>query len=180
MTGSAAPAVLERRGAVFFDRDGVINLDHGYVHHRDQFEWMPGVARAIRRVKDSGRRAFLITNQAGVARGYYDEAAVAELHAFVQAVLAAEGAAFDDIRYCPHHPEGVVAGYARACDCRKPKPGMILDLIAKWPTDLARSGVIGDKASDVEAGAAAGIAGSLFTGGDLEPAVEALLARIGG
>ncbi len=173
-------AAREVCGAVFFDRDGVINVDHGYVHRRDQFDWIPGVAAAIRRVKTSGRRAFLITNQAGVARGYYGEDAIGTLHAWVQQTLAEQGAAFDDIRYCPHHPEGTVAAYARACDCRKPKPGMLLDLMAHWPTDLARSGVIGDKLSDLEAGAAAGIKGRLFEGGDLDAAVAGLLAEIGG
>jgi D-glycero-D-manno-heptose 1,7-bisphosphate phosphatase len=157
----------------------VINVDHGYVHHRDQFDWMPGVAEAIRAVKASGRRAFLITNQAGVARGYYDEAAIAALHGYVQQTLGEQGAAFDDIRYCPHHPDGVVAAYARACDCRKPGTGMIDSLTAQWPTDLARSGLIGDKASDLEAGARAGVRGRLFTGGDLHAAVLALLAEIG-
>jgi len=165
---------------VFFDRDGVINVNHGYVHTREAFDWIDGAAAAVKAVNDSGRWAFLITNQAGVARGYYDEAAIATLHAWVQQTLAEQGAHFDDIRYCPHHPEGVAPGYAQRCDCRKPAPGMILDLMAHWPVDPARSGVIGDKDSDLAAGAAAGLQGLLFTGGNLKDAVEVLLGRIGG
>jgi len=167
------------RGAVFFDRDGVVNVDHGYVYRIDQFEWIPGVAEAILAVKASGRRAFLITNQAGVARGYYDEAAIAALHAYMQDTLGAKGAAFDDIRYCPHHPAGVVARYARACDCRKPGTGMIDSLTAAWPTDRARSGLIGDKDSDLKAAHRAGLGASrLFTGGDLREAVAGLLGEL--
>jgi D-glycero-D-manno-heptose 1,7-bisphosphate phosphatase len=159
----------------------VINVDHGYVHRPDQFEWIQDAAAAVRRVKDSGRWAFLITNQAGVARGYYDEAAIGVLHAHMQSVLAEQGAAFDDIRYCPHHPDGVAPGYAIACDCRKPAPGMILDLMKHWPVDPSRGGVIGDKDTDLAAGAAAGLAaGRLFTGGSLLTAVEGLLEEIGG
>ncbi len=159
----------------------MINIDHGYVYRRDQFDWVEGAAAAVKAVKDSGRWAFLITNQAGVARGYYDESAIADLHAYVQATLAEQGAAFDDIRYCPHHPDGVITAYAGACDCRKPAPGMILDLMAVWPVDAARSGVIGDKATDLAAGAAAGLAaGRLFTGGNLKNAVEGLLGEIEG
>lgn len=165
---------------MFFDRDGVINIDHGYVHHRDQFEWVEGAAAAVKAVNDSGRRAFLITNQAGVARGYYDEAAIVELHAYVQQTLRGQGAHFDDIRYCPHHPQGVIEAYTRVCDCRKPGIGMIQSLIEAWPTDLSRSGLIGDKPSDMQAAANAGVRGWLFSGGNLKDAVEALLGEIGG
>jgi D-glycero-D-manno-heptose 1,7-bisphosphate phosphatase len=165
---------------VFFDRDGVINIDHGYVYRAEQFDWTPGAAEAILAVKASGRRAFLITNQAGVARGYYDEAAIARLHAYVQATLGEQGAAFDDIRYCPHHPRGVVPAYTGVCACRKPGTGMIDSLTDQWPTDRARSGLIGDKPSDLEAAARAGLRGQLFTGGDLRAAVAALLAELDG
>lgn len=171
-------ATSGRRGAVFFDRDGVINVDHGYVYRVEDFHWIKGAVAAVKAVNDRGLFAFLITNQAGVARGLYGEADVLALHAYMQATLRESGAHFDDIRYCPHHMQGTVARYARACDWRKPGPGMILDLARAWPVDLAASLVVGDKPSDLEAGRAAGVAGALFAGGDLEAFVKAALAKL--
>lgn len=156
------------RAAVFFDRDGVINIDRGYVGSIDRFEWVEGAIAAVKRVNDTGRFAFLITNQAGVARGFYDEDDVAKLHAHLQRELRARGAHFDAIRYCPHHPEGILDGYKCACSWRKPEPGMILDLIGRWPIDVDHSFVIGDKQSDVEAARRAGVRSHLFEGGNLE------------
>ncbi len=164
-----------RRGAVFFDRDGVLNIDHGYTHRWIDFEWVQGAVSAVKAVNDSNMFAFLVTNQAGVARGYYDERTVHELHEAMQAALRGHGAHLDDIRYCPHHPEGVVPDYAGDCGCRKPQPGMILDLLSRWPVDVSASHLIGDKPSDIEAGAAAGLQTTLFTGGKLDETVSAIL-----
>ncbi|MDR3509858.1 MAG: HAD-IIIA family hydrolase [Caulobacteraceae bacterium] len=172
-----APASL-RRGAIFFDRDGVLNVDHGYVHRTEQFDWIPGAAAAIKAANDQNLFAFLVTNQSGVARGYYDEAAVEALHGQVREALRAHGAHLDDIRYCPHHPDGSVAGYAKVCDWRKPGPGMLLDLAEHWPVDLARSHMVGDNPSDLKAAAAAGVSATLFEGGDLHAALSPALARI--
>ena len=166
-----------RRGAVFFDRDGVLNIDHGYTHRWDQFEWVDGAIAAVKAANDRNFFTFLVTNQAGVARGYYDETAIGIMHEHMQAALRAHGAHLDDIRYCPHHPDGVVAEYARACDWRKPGPGMIRDLTAHWPVDLNKSRLIGDKASDLEAAAAAGLPGTLFEGGALDRAVLDMMGR---
>lgn len=165
-----------KRGAVFFDRDGVLNRDVGYPHRPGQIEWTPGAAEAIKAATAAGRRVFVVTNQSGVARGYFDEAAVQALHGWMAETLAAQGASIDGFAYCPHHPEGVVQGYARACDCRKPAPGMILRLIAEHDLDPARSLLIGDKASDMEAARRAGVLGVLFEGGDLPALVREGLA----
>ncbi len=166
------------RPAVFFDRDGVINADHGYVGERSRFELLPGAAAGVRAASEAGALAFLVTNQSGVARGYYAEEAVEDLHRHMAVELAREGARFDDIRYCPHLPDAAVAAYRLDCPCRKPKPGMILDLLGRWPVDRARSVMIGDKPSDMEAARAAGIRGVLYAGGALAGIVTAELGRL--
>ncbi len=162
------------RPAVFLDRDGVLNVDTGYVHAPDDFTWIPGAKAAVKRFNDLGYYTFVVTNQAGVARGYYDEAQVGRLHAWMQEELRTVGASIDDWRYCPYHPEGTVERYRRVHDWRKPAPGMLLDLLAHWPVDRAHALLIGDKGSDLEAATGAGIPGHLFTGGNLLTFVEGL------
>ncbi|MGH9467590.1 MAG: D-glycero-alpha-D-manno-heptose-1,7-bisphosphate 7-phosphatase [Terriglobales bacterium] len=138
------------RPAVFFDRDGTLNEEVGYAGRPEQFHIYPYAAAAVRRVNEAGWAAVLVTNQAGVARGYYAEAAVGELHAILEANLAAGGARLDAAYYCPHHPQGVVSGYSGVCECRKPAPGMLHRAERELDLDLARSWVIGDRHHDVE------------------------------
>lgn len=167
------------RPAIFFDRDGVINVDHGYVGEVARFELLPGAATGVRAAQAAGALAFLVTNQSGVARGFYTEADVVALHRHMAEALARDGAQFDDIRFCPHLPDAPVAAYRLDCACRKPRPGMILDLMAHWPVDPARSVMIGDKPTDMDAAHAAGIRGLLYEGGALADRVAMALDRGG-
>lgn len=155
------------RPAVFLDRDGVLNIDRGYVSRVEDFEWVEGARETVKYFNDLGHLVFVVTNQSGIGRGYYDEGAVHALHAFIEEELRVVGAALDDWRYCPFHPEATIDRYREAHPWRKPEPGMLLDLMAHWPVDPARSFLIGDKLSDMAAAKAAGIAGHLFPGGDL-------------
>lgn len=164
-----------RRSAVFFDRDGVLNVDKAYVHRIDDFEWITGAREAIKLCNDLGYLTFVVTNQAGVARGYYDVDAVHHLHDWMNRELAEIGAHIDEFQYCPYHEEGVVKAWRKASDRRKPAPGMILDCLDGWPVRKEASLLIGDKTQDLQAAAAAGIAGHLFKGGDLLAFIRPLL-----
>lgn len=160
------PALLHRR-ALFLDRDGVLNVDHGHVGTRERFEWMPGALDTIRHATQAGWHVFVVTNQSGVARGYYDEAAVRDLLDWMADEARRAGGTIDDARYCPYHEDAAVAAYRRVHSWRKPEPGMLLDLIQKWELDPARCIMIGDQPSDMAAAQAAGVPGFMFPGGNL-------------
>jgi D-glycero-D-manno-heptose 1,7-bisphosphate phosphatase len=151
----------QRRPAIFFDRDGVLNDDRGYVGTPDRFTWIEGSRECVKLVNDYGAFAFVVSNQAGVAHGYYSEDDVRSLHAHMQADLAAIGAHIDEFCYCPFHEKAKVEGYRRASRFRKPEPGMLLDLLARWPVDPDRSLMVGDQETDLEAARRAGIAARL-------------------
>ena len=168
------------RPALFFDRDGVLNRDLGYVGTRDRFIWMDGAPAALRAVADAGWHAFVVTNQSGVARGLYDEASLTALHAWMADAARRAGGTIDDIRYCPYHPEAPLPAYRRASDWRKPAPGMLLDLIRVWELAPERCVLLGDQPTDLAAAAAAGVRGEAFAGVDLAAAVGAILARRSG
>jgi D-glycero-D-manno-heptose 1,7-bisphosphate phosphatase len=168
-------ATKTARAGVIFDRDGVLNVDHGYVGETGRLEWIPGAMRAIARVNRAGAMVAVATNQSGVARGYFDEAAVDRLHAAMRAQLAEAGGRIDAFYVCPFHAEAVLAAFAHPDHPdRKPNPGMILRALADLDLDPARTLVVGDKQSDLEAARRAGVAGALFPGGDLDAFLEAL------
>lgn len=172
---SEIPDRFLHRRALMLDRDGTINRDHGWVGDRSRWEWMPGAREAIAAATEAGWHVFVVTNQSGIARGFYDEAAFHALHAWVASEVRRSGGTIDDVRYCPYHEEGAVAAYRRASDWRKPAPGMILDLIGRWELDPGRCVLVGDQPSDLAAARAAGIDGFLFEGGDLRETVLGLL-----
>jgi D-glycero-D-manno-heptose 1,7-bisphosphate phosphatase len=155
------------RGAVFFDRDGVLNHDDNYVGSKNRLRWMDGAQDAVRLANDLGFYVFVVTNQAGVARGFYGEAEVKALHAWMAAELRETGAWVDDWRYCPFHPDGIIEQYRALHPWRKPAPGMLLDLLAAWPVRPEASVMIGDQESDQAAARSAGVTPMLFQGGNL-------------
>lgn len=151
-----------RRPAAFLDRDGVLNVDHGYTHRPEQLEWVDGAPEAVRLLNVAGYFVFVVTNQSGIARGYYDEDAVKSFHAHMQNDLASHGAHVDAFYYCPHHPEGTIKSLAVRCRCRKPGPGMLEQAAEEWPIDLSTSFLIGDKDEDMAAANAFKIRGVKF------------------
>jgi D,D-heptose 1,7-bisphosphate phosphatase len=157
-------AALRRRPAVFLDRDGVLNLERAYVHRPEQVEWIPGAIECVRRLNDLGYRVVVVTNQAGVAHGYYGEDNVHSLHAWMSDQLAAYGAFVDSFYHCPYHPQARIERFRRTHADRKPGPGMILRALSELDIDKNRSFLIGDKESDIVAARGAGIPGFLFGG----------------
>lgn len=157
--------------AVFLDRDGTLIEERGYLDRLDLIQPFPWASAALRRLREAGYALVLVTNQAGVARGYFDEAFVQEAHRHLAALLEADGVVLDGYYYCPHHPEGVVEAYRRLCRCRKPAPGMVEEAARDLDLDVARSFVIGDKWLDVELAKNAGARGILVRtgyGADIE------------
>lgn len=175
---SQPPSAPPRRGAVIFDRDGVLNEEVGFAHRPDQIVWMPGAQAAVKAVNAAGLFAFVATNQSGVARGLYTEADVVALHDWMNGQLAEAGAHIDAFVYSPYHPEAPLEAYRRDSDCRKPGPGLIRQLLAIWPVDPSRTCLIGDRETDMAAARAAGISSVLFTGGDLNDIVASVIARL--
>jgi D-glycero-D-manno-heptose 1,7-bisphosphate phosphatase len=157
--GRGAEAV---RPALFLDRDGVINVDHAYVHRQENFEFIDGIFELVRRARAVDRCVFVVTNQAGIARGYYGEDDFHRLTAWMQGVFEAEGAPIDKVYYCPYHAEHGLGRYKLDSPLRKPRPGMILQAADEFGIDLARSLLVGDMATDIQAGEAAGVGRNLL------------------
>ncbi|HJW87144.1 MAG TPA: HAD family hydrolase [Candidatus Brocadiaceae bacterium] len=147
---------MRDKKAVFLDRDGTIVVHEPYLSSPDRLKLLPYAAEGIRLFQKMGYFVFIITNQSGIARGFFDEERLLLIHDKLLTMLQKEGITVTGIYYCPHHTEGVVAQYTVACDCRKPKPKMILDAANKYHVDLSRSLMIGDAAVDMQAGKNAG------------------------
>jgi D-glycero-D-manno-heptose 1,7-bisphosphate phosphatase len=164
------------RPALFLDRDGVINVDRNYVFRSEDFEWVEGAIETIAAFNARGWWVFVVTNQSGIARGFYTEEQMETLHAWLNAELAARDARIDRIYHCPFHAEGTIERYRRDSYDRKPKPGMLIRAMTDFPVIKERSFLIGDKPADLEAAKAAGVRGFLFTGGNLSAFAEWALA----
>lgn len=151
--------------AVFLDRDGTINEEVGYLDRLDKLRLLPGAAAAVRMINERGWKAVVITNQSGIARGFFDEDFVGQVHAEMARLLRKEGAALDGFYFCPHHPTEGIGKYRQVCLCRKPAPGLLRQAAVELDIDLTRSFMIGDMPKDVEAGKRAGAKGILVRTG---------------
>ena len=158
------------RPAAFLDRDGVLNVNHGYVGSPDRWEWIEGAREAVATLNRAGYLVFVVTNQSGIARGMYDERAFASLMAWAADSLALTGGHFDAVYLCPHGPDD-------GCDCRKPLPGMLLRAMDEWPIRREGSFLVGDSDTDLQAAEAAGVPGHIFSGGSLLAFVKNLIGR---
>lgn len=161
MTEQAAGRVL------FLDRDGVINVNLGYVHEPEQTRWVSGIFELCATAQARGYALVIATNQAGIARGYYDIAAFEAYTRWMHAQFAQRGIAIAATLYCPHHPQAGVGPFTTECSCRKPAPGMFLEAARRYPIDLPQSVLVGDKISDMRAGDAAGVGRLFLLAGDI-------------
>jgi D-glycero-D-manno-heptose 1,7-bisphosphate phosphatase len=152
---------LSQHRALFLDRDGVINVDHGYVYQRESFEFVTGIFELCKHAKTLGYLIFVVTNQAGIGRGYYSEQEFLSLTEWMCDVFVEQGAPIDGVYFCPYHPDGVGV-YKMDSPFRKPAPGMILQAASDFDVDLNGSILVGDKDSDIQAGIAAGVGSNLF------------------
>jgi len=160
------PAATGLRRAAFLDRDGVINVDRGYVCRREDFQFVPGTLAACAQLHRQGLLLVVVTNQSGIGRGLYAEDDYRRLTEWMCAEFAAAGAPLAGVYHCPHHPQALLTEYRRACDCRKPAPGLLLAAARELSLDLGRSVLFGDKASDIDAAAAAGVPQRVLLGTD--------------
>lgn len=152
--------------AVFLDRDGVINIDHAYVHRPEDFTFIDGVFDGCRALQEAGYHLVIVTNQSGIGRGYYSTDDFLACTDWMKAQFQKHGVHIDAVYYCPHHPEKALEAYRCQCSCRKPEPGMIFQAAQELNIDLKHSAIIGDKVSDVQAGSAAGIPSRILVGKD--------------
>lgn len=142
--------------AVFLDRDGTINEQMGYINHTCRFKMLPGAAEAIKKLNDAGIPVVVVSNQSGLARGYFPEELLTAVHDKMNKLLAETGAHVDGIYYCPHHPEAKEKRFRAACNCRKPKPGLVLQASEEMGLDPKRSYLVGDRWSDIKTAANCG------------------------
>ena len=158
--------------AIFFDRDGVLNKDDGYVHDMAHLRWVEGAREAVARLSKEGWLLFVVTNQSGVARGYYTEQDVQKFHHEMNEEFQKYGGHITEFFYCPHLPGAPIAAYDKVCYCRKPEPGMILKALDKYGISKGNAVLFGDGTRDIEAARRAGIIGFLFSGGNLDTFIQ--------
>lgn len=161
--------------AAFFDRDGVINVDAGYLYRIEDWRWVEGAREALAYLTRQGYGIFIITNQSGVARGYYTEDDVRRLHRWMCREIAACGGKVTAVYYCPYLEGAPLSRYDKKSDWRKPAPGMVLQAAKDYDVDLSQSFMVGDRERDVDCAHAAGIDGYLFTGGRLDDFVKKIV-----
>lgn len=145
--------------ALFLDRDGVINIDKGYVHSIDDFEFVPGIFEFCQRAEQKGFAIFVVTNQSGIGRGFYSESDFGQLTQWMCEAFAEKGVNIQQVYYCPHHPREAKGQYLKECDCRKPKPGMLIKAINEYGVNPDKSLMLGDSDTDIVAAKAAGVTG---------------------
>jgi D-glycero-D-manno-heptose 1,7-bisphosphate phosphatase len=150
--------MTEQRKAAFIDRDGVINVERGFLHRVEEFAFLPGAVDALLRLQAAGYLLVVITNQSGIARGLYTVADYLRLTAHMQHLLRAAGVQLSAVEYCPHLADAQLPEFRLDCDCRKPRPGMLQRAAAALDIDMARSILVGDRATDIQAGRSAGVA----------------------
>lgn len=162
--------------AVFLDRDGVLDVDTGYISRPEQVQWVPGAKTALARLHKLGYAVFVVTNQSGIARGYYTVEDMKVLHAFMAKEIEKAGGQITHFYYCPHHPtKGTVKELVHPCSCRKPQPGMLLQAFSDYALLRGGSFLIGDRQSDIDAALAAGLPGYLFQEGNLDEFLQKIL-----
>jgi len=171
---STGPGLVEgvgmsgaERGVLFLDRDGVINVNLGYVHTPAQTQWVPGIFELCSAAQAKGLALVVATNQAGIARGYYDVTAFEAYTQWMHGQFFERGIAIAATLFCPHHPDAGDGPFTMDCPCRKPAPGMFLDAARRYPIDLEHSLLVGDKVSDMVAGQAAGVGRLFLLGGSI-------------
>jgi D-glycero-D-manno-heptose 1,7-bisphosphate phosphatase len=162
--------------AAFLDRDGVINRDVGYIHRREDFLFLPGIFESCAHLQAAQYRLFVVTNQGGIAKGLFTESQMRALHGWMEEQFLQRGIRIEKVYHCPHHPDGIHAELAGPCECRKPKPGMILSAQSEFGVDLRRSVLVGNRESDIEAGIAGGVGTTILVEEDtVAPVTKASL-----
>ena len=170
--------ICQSKPAAFLDRDGVLNIDYGYVHTRENFDWISGAKEAIKYLNDKGYLVILVTNQSGIGRGYFTENSFHELMGLICKELLEIDAHIDYICFCPHHPRDALGEYKKDCHCRKPKLGMIDQAQKMMNINMDYSFVIGDSEKDMELAKNMKIPGFLFKGGNLFQFTKMVLSKI--
>lgn len=168
----ATLTTTSKNKAVFFDRDGTLNVDIAYLHRPEEFVWIEGAKEAIKYVNDMGYLAILVTNQSGVARGFYPEEDIKNVYNWMNGELAEIGAHLDALFYCPHHPQGKIPAYTKECNCRKPETGMVDMACERFYIDRSKSFFVGDSDKDMECAASAGVTGIHYKKGSLLARVQ--------